>query len=308
MDVHHPYRPPAEHHAPFDRGPYSGSAVVRGHLKKPDGKRVFSNLPWFQASQRVATADIEQLLSLHEGAIHYTDALLPELLAALDFDPARDLLVISADHGEQFFEHGYLAHGRTLMPGEIHIPLLVRWDGFTARRVATPVGLVDWFPTFADLYGERAPDGLSGRSLLPALRGDSLPERPVYSEGHVHVAGGAAVVSDGHLYWLCSDNGKLTPWVESPYSEALCDLRSDPLCERELGRTQPERMAELNAVLREVNPVWQSFDSRRCATRTRACAAARSGSPIHRATPSRSSRARPSGCRPRCQSPRPSTC
>jgi hypothetical protein len=194
-------------------------------------------------------------------AIHYTDRLLPQLLDALHFDPANDLLIVSADHGEQFFEHGYWLHGRNMLPEEIQVPLLVRWDGFTRRTVATPVGLVDWFPTFAELYAATAPDGLIGRSLLPALIGEDLPERPVYSEAHVYYAAGAAVVANGHLYWLSADNSKLTPWVDWPYAEWLCDLTSDPHCEHDLSISDPGEAERLNGVLRELNPVWPSFSS-----------------------------------------------
>ena len=268
MDVHHPYLPPDAHRQLFERAGYAGTAVKDGNLLRPNGSLVFGNLPYFRETQRVTTADIDHLLSLYEGAIHYTDRFLPDLLDALRYDSASDLLLLSADHGEQFFEHGYWLHGRTLMPEEIHVPLLVRWDGFPRHAISTPVSLVDWFPTFAELFGAAAPEGLAGRSLLPGLAGDRLASEPVYSEGHIYDANGAAVVADGHLYWLCTDNTKLTPWLEWPYSEALCDLESDPPCQNDLladssdnaDAAEHARLGDrLNTVLREINPVWRNF-------------------------------------------------
>lgn len=259
MDVHHPYRPPAPHGSAFAPPEYTGTAVVEGDLYTPEGKLVFANLPYFAESQDVDDEDIEYLLSQYEGAVHYTDRELSALLDALRYDPKNDLLLISADHGEQIFEHGYWLHGITMMPQEIHVPLLVRWDGFPASMVQTPVSLVDFFPTFAELFSLEPPQGLVGQSLLPALRGAPLAERPVYSEAHVPTSTGAAVVADGHLYWLCTDNSQLTPWVEWPYFEVLCDLRADPRCERDLAIREAALANRLNGLLRGLNPVWRNF-------------------------------------------------
>jgi len=181
MDVHHPYLPPAPHDSLFAPEPYRGAAVVAGDLRRPNGELVFGNLPWFAQSQDVREEDVAYLSSQLDGAIHYTDNELPALLAALRFDPTTDLLLVSADHGDQVFEHGYWLHGRTLLPEEIQVPLIVRWDGFPPHTIDAAVGLVDWFPTFAELFSFAPPQGLVGRSLLAALRGEELREvNPVW--------------------------------------------------------------------------------------------------------------------------------
>lgn len=84
------------------------------------------------------------------------------------------LIVFTADHGESLGEHGYyFGHGRLPYNQGSWVPLFIHWPGQVAsgRRFASPVDLVDLFPTFMDLVGSGdAPvPGLEGETLLPYL-------------------------------------------------------------------------------------------------------------------------------------------
>ena len=263
MDAHNPYLPPPPYDSMFVERPYRGRAVSKGNLLTRGGEFIFSNLPGFPGALGVSPEDVAFLRSQYDGAIRYTDAKLASLLAALHFDPDSDLLILSADHGEQLFEHGYWLHGRTLLPEEIEVPLLARYAGFAPRVVRQPVSLTDWIPTLAELFGFEPPPDQVGQSLLPVLRGGEAPERAVYSGGHPHVAWGAAVVWRGYLYWLCADRSQLEPWAEWPYDEFLCDLSRDPGCSTDLSASRSELAAEMNAKLRQLNPIWREFESER---------------------------------------------
>jgi len=93
------------------------------------------------------------------------------------------MLVVTADHGEAFGEHGLLAHGRQLYDELVHIPLiLVGPEPFVGgREIDGGVGLLDVLPTFFD-YAHLLPlDEIQGRSFLPLIRGQ-VGGRPVFSE------------------------------------------------------------------------------------------------------------------------------
>ena len=85
------------------------------------------------------------------------------------------LVILTADHGESLGEHGYyFGHGRLPYNDGAHVPLIVSYPRGgvpSGVRVATPVELVDLYPTLAALFapGREIP-GLEGRSLLPFLR------------------------------------------------------------------------------------------------------------------------------------------
>ncbi|MCB9914080.1 MAG: sulfatase [Planctomycetes bacterium] len=96
-------------------------------------------------------------------------------------------LVVTADHGEAFLEHGLWGHQGDLHAEQVDVPLLlhVRVDGAPLRgEVHGALSLVDLAPTLAELLGRRAPQGLDGRSLWPALAAGAraLPERAVFAD------------------------------------------------------------------------------------------------------------------------------
>ena len=128
-----------------------------------------------------------ELLRYEQEARHLDD----ELRAFLDAVDAlglgrRTLVVVMADHGEEFLEHGQKRHGLQLFDEAIHVPLMIRFPGIVPAglRVATPVSLVDVAPTILDLVGAPPPIGVDGESLVPLFGGGALSERrrAVFSE------------------------------------------------------------------------------------------------------------------------------
>ncbi|HEY6324329.1 MAG TPA: sulfatase-like hydrolase/transferase [Thermoanaerobaculia bacterium] len=111
----------------------------------------------------------------YDGAIAFDDAQVGRLLAALASRGLDDrtVVAIAADHGESLGEHGELTHGLLLYEPVLSVPLLLRAPGLAARRVDTPVSLVDLAPSLAGLLRQPlpAPPGgaLDGRDLSAAL-------------------------------------------------------------------------------------------------------------------------------------------
>jgi arylsulfatase A-like enzyme len=95
----------------------------------------------------------------------------------------RTVLIVTADHGEEFGEHGGTVHSRTCYEEVTHVPLLVRIPRMGPRRVSPRVALVDLAPTLLELLGARssAPP-LDGQSLfIPALEPAVVdPKRPIF--------------------------------------------------------------------------------------------------------------------------------
>ena len=74
------------------------------------------------------------------------------------------LIVLTADHGEEFHDHGGWKHGLTLYEEQIHVPLLVRWDGHVpaGARLRGTVRLLDLVPTLVRAAGGRRRPRLGG--------------------------------------------------------------------------------------------------------------------------------------------------
>jgi len=119
-------------------------------------------------------ADRERLRELYRGGLAYGDAKLGELLEeALErYAPGEVLVLVTSDHGEEFFDHGGLLHGFTLYRDQLHIPLIAWWPGVLApHRVDGATDTQDLYVTLRQLVDPYQPRALSGRSLWPALLG-----------------------------------------------------------------------------------------------------------------------------------------
>ncbi len=118
----------------------------------------------------------------YDEEIRYTDEHLGKLLfSAASVARRRPLFVaVTADHGENFGEHGSAPHARNLYRQVTRVPLLMRGPGVRAQRVRAPVCINDLFPTFLELAGLTAPTSM--RSLRPALDGKADVDRLVFQE------------------------------------------------------------------------------------------------------------------------------
>lgn len=158
FDAHDPYVPPA----PW-RGRFSRKPRPRGRLSIGT-----NHLPHLSPEQ------LQDELDAYDGAIAYADHQLGRLLDELDRRGllGNTLVVITADHGELFGEHGLVNHANALWLPVIHVPLLFWWPGHlpAGRRVATPVSTTDVAATLLHLAG--LPRRLPGEPL------DSLWESP----------------------------------------------------------------------------------------------------------------------------------
>ncbi len=166
-DVHYNYNPPVPYSIRFQAGRPPGegeSDDVTALVMDPGGSPPLpaDRLAWLEGQ--------------YAGEILFTDEQVGRLLDALrDRGLERDtLVVITADHGEAFQEHGVMGHTVHLYEEMVHVPLLLRWPGRVepGRVVERPVGLVDLAPTLLELAGVPVPaDALDGRSLVPLLSG-----------------------------------------------------------------------------------------------------------------------------------------
>jgi len=101
----------------------------------------------------------------------------------------RGYLVVTADHGEAFGEHGTRFHTKTLYQELIAVPLILHGPGLLPRRIDERVTLIDLGPTISHLFGVEPPPGQMGISLLPLARGiPSVATRPVVAEGRLRRA------------------------------------------------------------------------------------------------------------------------
>lgn len=125
-------------------------------------------------------------VSRYDGELAYSDHWIGVLVEYLRAKPPLlddTIIVVVADHGEEFNDHGGSQHARTCHEESTHVPLMIRVPGLPPADVDLRVGLNDIVPTLVELLGLDLPaDAVDGQSLLlPAFAPARVPaERPVY--------------------------------------------------------------------------------------------------------------------------------
>lgn len=164
-DPHIPYDPPP----PYDTL-YADSYT--GHLRS--GELQLDTMTSINRNGEVLSPEgLSAMVDLYDGEIAFTDAELGRLLRYLRTSGLAEstLVIVTADHGEEFLEHSGLEHGRTLYQEVLHVPLIMSGPGVPAGvRREEPSALVDVLPTILSCLDVEAPPGLPGADLLAPVR------------------------------------------------------------------------------------------------------------------------------------------
>lgn len=243
LDPHGPYAPPAGRPGRFALGRPAKDFIRRGD-PNPIADWLYKHGP----DPGATAADLSYLADLYDDKIVFLDAQLGRLLAGLRAAGLLDdsIVVLAADHGEEFLEHGDVKHCHNLFDTTIRTPLLLRVPGARPRVVEAPVSNLDIVPTVLDLLAGAVPRaavtsgtpgtpgapgvagaGFEGRSLRPAILGGPLAPRYQWA-----AEGAWRSVADGRLK-LVEDlgTGRFT----------LYDLAADPGETRDvLARRRPD--------------------------------------------------------------------
>lgn len=121
----------------------------------------------------------------YDDEIAEADRQVGRLLDGLGAARADTLVVVAADHGEAFGEHGEVGHSLFLYDTTLHVPLILQGPRAPRGRVDDPVSLVDVAPTVLHWLGIAGPE-MDGRVIAmdPGLESADTPPRPIYAETH----------------------------------------------------------------------------------------------------------------------------
>jgi arylsulfatase A-like enzyme len=197
----------------------------------------------------VPASVIRRAERLYDGEVAYMDAQIGRLLDGL---AARGLeentvVLMTADHGEEFLDHGGYEHGHTLYRELIHVPLILRYPGHVKPGVcAATVAHVDLAPTLCELADIAPPEQFLGRSLLASAAEASQADPRSTPR---------CILAHGNMW-----GEPLTSWRQGDFQlivgaggrVELYDLGSDPLQRRDLAQEMPSKVIELRQGLERV--------------------------------------------------------
>jgi len=150
------------------------------------------------------------------------------------------LVILTSDHGEEFFEHGGFEHGHTMYNELLRVPLIVWGPGVAAGREPAPVSVADITPTVLDAVGIERPGTMFGLSLWPALtKRRTIGKRPLLAESTMYGPEQKSLILWPHKLVVGPEEGR----------RALFDIEADPGETRDLFRARPELAASLVEML-----------------------------------------------------------
>ena len=187
----------------------------------------------------------EELSDPYDGEIAFADSQVARLVQWLDANQWRErtLIVVAADHGEAFHEHGEIEHGLFLYNPTMHVPLIFSLPGRlpTGKVVTTGVRLIDVVPTVLDVMGWPTFSSAQGQSLRPAMETDTVTFQPAYAETEYPRIG---------FGWAALRSYTTAEWkyIEAPRPELYARV-TDPNEATNVAQENPEVAARLKSEL-----------------------------------------------------------
>ncbi|WP_152053953.1 sulfatase [Tautonia marina] len=194
-----------------------------------------------------------EAIQAYYASISFMDAQVGRVLDALDRLGLAEntIVVMTSDHGYHLGEHG-LWQKMSLFEESARVPMIIAAPGVSKGGTVAPapVGLIDLYPTLAELCGVEAPENLQGQSLVPLLRDPEAPGRG-WSLSQVTRGGGGQGRFFG--YSIRTPRWRYTEWDDGNRGLELYDHEADPLEQTNLADcpNHVETITELSRLLRE---------------------------------------------------------
>jgi arylsulfatase len=182
MDTHAPYLPREPYFSNYSDAESKKQAVTF----KNQLNHIYGRL--YKDQNSITQEERQFIVNCYDSEIRYFDENLKKLLRLLRKLYLLDntVIILTSDHGEEFWEHGKWGHYMRFYDTNIRVPLLIRFPHLAKARktVSTPVRNIDIFPTILDMLNINHAFHLSGLSLLSYIKHEkSFPEATVFSEG-----------------------------------------------------------------------------------------------------------------------------
>jgi arylsulfatase A-like enzyme len=238
IDPHYPFDPPQD----YRPSPAGVTPERLDYLSSYNEEEIYTG------RARLRPEDKAAMVALYDGEIAYTDYYVGRLLGEIDALGLRDnsIVVLSADHGDEFWDHGGYQHGHSLYSELIHVPLIIRGPGVLSepRHIEAGVQQLDLMPTLLDFIGRQPPAEAQGRSLLPLLSAAG----PVADPDPYRFAEGLFL---GEEQKTIRDNGYTL--IYRPFSNTfeLYDLAQDPGEQYNLAASNPAMVESLYKDLKD---------------------------------------------------------
>jgi hypothetical protein len=176
----------------------------------------------------------------YDAEVAAADATLGQLVQLINARGTEAVTIVSADHGEEFGDHGGRYHGSSVYEEQVRVPMVVVGPGVKQQRVSEVVQTIDLLPSVLGALGVPRPPRIRGRDLGPLLSGArAAGAGTAYAETDEQ-----ALYAEGNLRLLCARRLGACK---------LFDLEKDPRQTRDASADHPDALARLRDKQRELS-------------------------------------------------------
>lgn len=240
MDLHWPYHLEEELVRPGE------IAQAWKDLADMHGRANFHGLS--ARDKPISAAEREHFIALYERSLQYLDAQIGRLMSYIQDSRFGEntIVILVADHGEEFLDHGRWGHWESNLHDEIlRVPLIVSMpNGQHGRVIEQQVRLLDLMPTILELSGSPASDDVLGSSMASLL-----------SSGESKYDGELSISEMRRDPWhriaVRTESFKFIWDSKKPDQPDLYDLRADPGEKQNVSDRFPQEVIRFQAVVDE---------------------------------------------------------
>jgi choline-sulfatase len=183
----------------------------------------------------------------YDSEVWYTDYHIGKLVEWAKTQPwwSHTVVLISADHGESFGEHGLYRHAFELWEPLVRVPLIVFGPGISPKRIDALRSQIDFAPTIMDFMGKRPLAKFAGQSLVPEILGHEEPK----SRDHIQLELTEDTNNPERRALIAGDYKLMIRGYDESF--LLFNLKDDPGEEHNLAQSEPDRLKEMKALYKE---------------------------------------------------------
>jgi arylsulfatase A-like enzyme len=168
--------------------------------------------------------------NMYDASIRAADIMVGEIIERLETLGVHDdtIIAITADHGEEFEEHGGINHCFTVYEELIRVPFILRVPGRDGGvAIATRIGQVDFLPSILELMELESPGPVQGRSFVPLMQGLEEQDRLVIAEVDLPKLSRRMCILEDRWKYIEGDTSEAV-YYPAPAPFELFDLVEDP--------------------------------------------------------------------------------
>lgn len=198
--------------------------------------------------KRITQRDINNVINMYDDKIRFIDENIRQLFRFLKDSCLMDkiLTIITADHGQQFLEHGCIGHPADFYDQLLHIPLII--TGMKGGRKSTMVQQLDIVPTILSIYGISPPPSCQGHNLFSSVNIDHVISETAHNDKGIYISNNIISPACFKSYSIRTKEWK---YISRKDREELYNLKKDPKENNNLHAKESEVVKTFKLILEE---------------------------------------------------------